>query len=140
MAGAVILIVEDNEKNRKLLRDVLRFKGYDTVEATTAEVGLDLARTRAPALVLMDIQLPGMDGLTALRHLRADPATRRIPVVAVTASAMVHHRRDILAAGFDGYLTKPISIKQLLEEVRTILDSPGRPAGETPSGSPGAPA
>jgi CheY-like chemotaxis protein len=139
MAGELILIVEDNEKNRKLLRDILRFKGYHTIEATTGETGVDLARAHHPALVLMDIQLPGIDGITALRQLRADPVTQRIQVVAVTASAMPHHRAEILAAGFDGYLTKPISVSQLLEEVRAILDgadgtstAPGSPTGGAP--------
>ena len=87
MAGELILIVEDNEKNLKLVRDVLQFKGYQTIEATTGEDGVRLAKERRPALVLMDIQLPGIDGITALGQLRADAATRAIPVIAVTASA-----------------------------------------------------
>ena len=99
MAGELILIVEDNEKNRKLVRDVLQFKGYRTLEAETAELGLSLARESRPALILMDIQLPGMNGIEALGHLRADPATRDIPVMAVTASAMIQDRQQILAAG-----------------------------------------
>jgi two-component system cell cycle response regulator DivK len=122
VAGELILIVEDNERNRKLVRDVLQVKGYQTIESETAEEGLRLARERHPALVLMDIQLPGMDGITALGQLRADPGTRAIPVMAVTASAMTHNRQQIMAAGFDAYQTKPISVKVFLEAVRELLD------------------
>ena len=122
MAGELILIIEDNEKNRKLVRDVLQVKGYKTIESETAEEGLRLARENSPALILMDIQLPGMDGITALKHLKADPKTKGIPVIAVTASAMTHSRKEILAEGFDGYQTKPISLKEFLEEVRKVLD------------------
>jgi two-component system cell cycle response regulator DivK len=122
MPGELILIVEDNDKNRKLVRDVLTFQGYRTVESETAEEGLRLARDERPALVLMDIQLPGMDGITALGHLRGDPATRDIPVMAVTASAMTHDRQKIMAAGFDAYQSKPIHVKGFVEAVRTILE------------------
>jgi CheY-like chemotaxis protein len=122
VAGELILIVEDNERNRKLVRDVLQVKGYQTVESETAEEGIRLARERRPALVLMDIQLPGMDGIAALGHLRADPGTRAIPVMAVTASAMTHNRQQIMAAGFDAYQTKPINVKGFLEAVRELLD------------------
>ena len=121
MAGELILIVEDNEKNRKLVRDVLQFKGYRTLDAETGEIGLALARETRPALILMDIQLPGMNGIDALGHLRADAATRDIPVVAVTASAMTHDRQKILAAGFDAYQSKPINVKSFLELVETML-------------------
>jgi two-component system cell cycle response regulator DivK len=121
MAGELILIVEDNEKNRKLVRDVLQFKGYRTLEAETAELGLELARESQPALILMDIQLPGMNGIDALGHLRADPSTRRIPVVAVTASAMMQDRQRILAAGFDAYQSKPIDVKGFIELVAGML-------------------
>ena len=123
MAGELILIVEDNEKSRKLVRDVLQYKGYVTIEAETGEEGVRLARERLPALVLMDIQLPGIDGIAALGQLRADPATRAIPVVAVTASVMTHDRQKILAAGFDGYQAKPISVKGFLQTVREMLPS-----------------
>jgi len=123
VAGELILIVEDNEKNRKLLRDILQFKGYKTIETETAEEAIRLARESRPALILMDIQLPGMDGITALKQLRADPSTKGIPVIAVTASAMTHKREDMLAEGFDGYQTKPISIKDFLDEVRRVLDT-----------------
>jgi len=125
MANELILIIEDNEKNRKLLRDVLQVKGYATIESETAEEGLKLALEKSPALILMDIQLPGMDGITALKHLKADPKTKAIPVIAVTASAMTHNRETMLAEGFDGYQTKPISIKDFLQEVRRVLDARG---------------
>ncbi len=121
MAGEVILIIEDNEKNMKLVRDVLQFNGYETAEATTAEEGLVLARSQHPALILLDIQLPSMDGFAALRQLRADPITKRTPVIAVTASVMERDRQKILEAGFDGYMTKPIHIKEFAEEIRTVL-------------------
>ena len=121
MAGKLILIIEDNEKNMKLVRDVLQFNGYETTEATTAEDGLVLARSQHPALILLDIQLPGMDGFAALRQLRADPITKRTPVIAVTASVMERDRQKILEAGFDGYMTKPIHIKEFAEEIRTVL-------------------
>jgi CheY-like chemotaxis protein len=117
MAGELILVVEDNENNRKLVRDVLQFKGYEIAEATTAEDGIELARKRLPALILMDIQLPGMDGITALKQLRNDAQTRDIPVIALTASAMADERELIEAAGFDGYETKPISVSRLQEVV-----------------------
>jgi len=123
MAGELILIVEDNEKNRKLERDVLQFHGYQIMEAVTGEDGLRLAGERPPALVLMDIQLPGMSGIEALAALRADPALRTIPVIAVTASAMTHDRQKILAAGFDSYQSKPISIVDFVAAVRSTLDA-----------------
>jgi len=126
MAGELILIVEDNEKNRKLLRDVLRFKGYQTLETETGEEGIRIARGSQPALILMDIQLPGIDGITALKQLRADPRTEKIPVIAVTASAMMHSRKEILAEGFNGYQTKPISVKEFLKTVRDVLDAQGK--------------
>ena len=124
MAGELILIVEDQAINRKLLREVLRIKGYQTLETETAGEGIRLAQESRPALILMDLQLPGMDGITALTSLRADPRTKAIPVIAVTASAMTHSRPQILAAGFDGYQSKPINVKEFLEVVRQMLDSP----------------
>jgi two-component system cell cycle response regulator DivK len=129
MAGELILIVEDNEKNRKLVRDVLQFKGYRTLDAETGEIGLALARETLPALVLMDIQLPGMSGIDALGHLRADPATRHIPVIAVTASAMMQDRQKILAAGFDAYQSKPIDVKAFLQLVSQTLAAGPRSSG-----------
>jgi two-component system cell cycle response regulator DivK len=128
MAGELILVVEDNEKNRKLVRDLLTVKGFTVLETDTGEEALLLARARLPALVLMDIQLPGIDGIETLRRLRADPATATIPIVAVTASAMMHDRQKILAAGFDGYQAKPISLRPFLELVREVLDRPPRSA------------
>ncbi|HEX2438532.1 MAG TPA: response regulator [Methylomirabilota bacterium] len=124
MAGELILVVEDNEKNRKLVRDLLTVKGYIVVETETGEEALTLAQSRRPALVLMDIQLPGIDGIETLRRLRADPSTASIPVVAVTASAMTQDRQKIVAAGFDGYQAKPLSVRPFLELVRAVLDRP----------------
>ena len=121
MSNELILIIEDNEKNRKLARDVLQAKGYQTIESETAEDGIKLALEKSPALILMDIQLPGIDGITALKHLRADPQTARIPVIAITASAMTHNRQTLLAEGFDGYQTKPISLKDFFGEVERVL-------------------
>ena len=121
MAGELILIIEDNEKNRKLARDVLQVKGYQTIESETAEEGIDLALAQSPALILMDIQLPGIDGITALKQLRLNPKTKSIPVIAITASAMTHNRQTMLAEGFDGYQTKPISLKDFLGEVERVL-------------------
>ena len=126
MSHELILIIEDHEKNRKLLREVLQVTGYRTVEAETAEEGIRLAREARPALVLMDLQLPGMDGFAALAALRDDGATKDIPVIAVTASAMSHQRPQILAAGFDGYQTKPLSVREFLQGVRAVLDRGGR--------------
>src|SRR5215813_8703378 len=122
MSNELILIVEDNPKNLKLVRDTLQVKGYHTVETDTGEEGVQLARERRPALILMDIQLPGMIGIEALRELRADPATRTIPVIAVTASVMAQDRQKIMAAGFDGFQGKPISVRELLETIRGILE------------------
>ena len=121
MASELILIIEDNEKNRKLCRDVLQVKGYRTIESETAEAGLELARLQAPALILMDIQLPGMDGITAMKQLKADSTTQSIPIIAITASAMTNNRTAMLAEGFDGYQTKPISLKDFLGEVERVL-------------------
>ena len=121
MAGELILIIEDNEKNRRLVRDVLQFKGYQTIETETGEEGVELARSRQPALVLMDIQLPGINGIEALKILRGKPDTAAIPIVAVTASVMQQDRTLITEAGFDGYISKPINIKEFLESVGRAL-------------------
>jgi two-component system, cell cycle response regulator DivK len=118
---SLILIVEDNERNLKLVRDVLRVKGFDTIEAGTAEDGIELAAQRRPDLILMDIQLPGMNGIEALKALRGKPDTAAIPVVAVTASVMQQDRTLITQAGFDGYIGKPINIKEFLESVNQAL-------------------
>jgi two-component system, cell cycle response regulator DivK len=121
MSDPTILVVEDNEKNLKLVRDVLQFAGYDVVAASSAEQGVAMAIARPPDLVLMDLQLPGMDGNEALRQLRNSPRTRTVPVVAVTAFAMKDDRQRALDAGFDGYLEKPISIRALPSQVRRFL-------------------
>ena len=121
MANELILIIEDNEKNRKLVRDVLQFRGYRTLEAETGEDGVRLAREHHPALVLMDIQLPGIDGIEALTQLRRDESTRDIPIIAVTASAMTHDRQKILAAGFDAYQTKPINVREFMTAVERAV-------------------
>jgi two-component system, cell cycle response regulator DivK len=121
VANELVLIIEDNEKNRKLCRDVLNVKGYQTIESETAEEGLTLVREKKPNLVLMDIQLPGIDGITALKQLRADPEMAHVPVIAITASAMTHNRATMLAEGFDGYQTKPITLKEFLGEVERVL-------------------
>ena len=118
---SLILIIEDNDKNLKLVRDVLQVKGYETIEAGTAEDGIVLARSRMPDLVLMDIQLPGMNGIDALKVLRADAATARIPVIAVTASVMQQDRNLITEAGFDGYIGKPINLKEFIDTVRATI-------------------
>jgi two-component system cell cycle response regulator DivK len=118
MAGEQILVVEDNEKNMKLLRDVLQATGHRTLEASTGGQALALATEHRPALVLMDIRLPDMDGLEALSRLRMDERTAAIPVLAVTAQAMRGDRERFTAAGFDGYLSKPIDVDELLETVR----------------------
>ena len=117
-----ILIVEDNDKNMKLARDILQAKGYTTLEAVTGEDGVRLAREHRPALVLMDIQLPGINGIEALHQLRADAATASIPVIAVTASVMASDRREITEAGFDDYVPKPISLKEFLEPSGELLE------------------
>jgi two-component system, cell cycle response regulator DivK len=114
--------VEDNPQSLKLLRDILQIKGYQTFEAETGEEGVRLARERQPALILMDIQLPGINGIEALQRLRADPVTSATPVIAVTASVMTQDRTRIMAAGFNGFQSKPISVNQLLATVREILD------------------
>jgi len=119
--NAVVLIVEDNPRNLKLVRDVLGHAGYSTLEACDAEAGIALARERRPDLVLMDINLPGMTGIEALAALRADAATAAIPVAALTAYAMKDDRARILAAGFDGYLEKPVSVRELPGQVEALL-------------------
>ena len=118
---SLILIVEDNPRNMKLVRDVLQVKGYTTLEATNAEDGIVLAVDRRPDLVLMDIQLPGMNGIDALRVLRSKPETKSIPVIAVTASVMQQDRKLITEAGFDGYVGKPINLAEFLDSVNGML-------------------
>ena len=122
MTGALILIVEDNDKNLKLARDLLQHDGFQTVEAGTAAAAIDLAEQHVPDLILMDIQLPDMDGVTALGRLRELAATTSIPVVALTAFAMTADRERLLAAGFDGYLAKPIDIHDFSDRVRQYCE------------------
>ena len=117
MANELVLIVEDDDKNRKLARDVLQFEGYQTMDTDNAEEGIRLARERRPALILMDLHLPGIGGIEALGRLRGDPETRRIPVIAVTASAMTEDNQKIAAAGFDGLQTKPIHVRDFIRAV-----------------------
>ena len=117
MAGERVLVVEDNERSMKLLRDLLQATGYSTVEARTGEDAVALARLRIPAIVLMDVQLPGIDGVEALAWLRADDRTAFIPVLALTAQAMHGDRERFLGAGFDGYLAKPVDLVELLRAV-----------------------
>jgi len=121
MANELILVVEDNEQNQKLARDVLQVKGYRVLIAESAEAGLPLALEKKPDLVLMDIHLPGMNGIQALAKLRADPATKSIPVLAFTASVMPQDRHQITTAGFDGFLSKPINLKEFLETIAGAL-------------------
>jgi len=117
----LILLVEDNEKNMKLARDLLRYHGFDTIEANNAEDGVALARERQPKLVLMDIQLPGMDGVTALGQLRADAKTSGIPIVAMTASVMKEDRERFDKAGFDGFIDKPIDVRAFPQQVKDAV-------------------
>ena len=128
MANELILIIEDNEVNRVLVRDMLRFKGYQTLEAPSAEEGIGVAREKKPALILMDFHLPKMNGIEAFNALRADTETNSIPVIAVTASAMPEDRKKILAAGFDGLQTKPIHVTEFLSNVEKALKASSKSA------------
>ena len=123
---SLVLIIEDNEKNMKLARDILQAKGYKTVEAETGEEGVKLAKERKPDLVLMDIQLPGINGIEAFRQLRAEAATAKIPVVALTASVTPTDRSQITAAGFDAFISKPISLKEFVETVKRLVEGGGK--------------
>jgi two-component system, cell cycle response regulator DivK len=118
---STVLIVEDNDRNRKLARDVLQAKGYKTLEAATGEDGVKLAKEHVPDLVLMDIQLPGINGIEALRQIRTNGATARIPVVAITASVTATDRTMIDAAGFDAFLSKAINLTEFLDSVRRLV-------------------
>ena len=121
-----VLIVEDNEKNMKLARDVLQAKGYRTFEATTGEEGVKLAQEELPDLVLMDIQLPGISGIEAFRRLRADARTAKLPVAALTASVTPTDRSAITAAGFDAFISKPINLKEFLDTVNRLVQGGGQ--------------
>jgi two-component system cell cycle response regulator DivK len=125
VADQRILIVEDNEKNIKLFRDVLQLNGYETLEASTSEEAIELATRLTPDLVLMDIRLPGTDGLEALRWLREDERTADIPIVALTAQAMAGDRERFLEAGFNGYVSKPVNIVDFIATVRYFCHEPG---------------
>ena len=119
---STVLIVEDNDKNMKLARDVLQAKGYQTLEAVTGEDGVRLAKEKKPDLVLMDIQLPGINGIEAFRQIRGHEKTKGIPVVALTASVTPTDRSAISAAGFDAFLGKPINLKEFLDTVKRLTE------------------
>jgi two-component system cell cycle response regulator DivK len=121
MANELVLVVEDNLQNRKLARDLLQVHGYRVVEAETAEDGLQRVAKDAPDLVVMDIHLPGMSGIDAVRRMRADAALARVPVIAFTASVMPQDRSQVMAAGFDGFVSKPIDLRSFLDAVATAL-------------------
>jgi two-component system cell cycle response regulator DivK len=123
---STVLIVEDNEKNMKLVRDILQYAGHRTLETASGHEGVRLAQQHRPDLVLMDIQLPDIDGIEALRQIRADPALDAVPVLAVSASVMPEEVRMIAAAGFDDYVTKPIALREFQATVRRFLEN-GRP-------------
>ena len=120
MEKPLILIVEDDEKSRRLMKDVLEHQGYSVVETDQGEIGLDLIRTLHPALVLMDIHLPGMSGLDAIREIRSDVTIAHTQVIAVTASVMGNVREKIRAAGFNGFEPKPLNLKAFLSTIRTL--------------------
>ena len=124
--GRVILIVEDDPKNTKLLRDLLKLGGYATLEASDGKQGVDMARAKMPDLVFMDIQMPVMDGFEAIRILKTDPATTGIPVVAVTALAMQGDREKCLEAVFDDYISKPLDTRAFVMKVKEYLEKQGR--------------
>jgi two-component system, cell cycle response regulator DivK len=119
---STILIIEDNEKNMKLVRDILRHAGHTTLETASGHEGVRLARQHRPDLVLMDIQLPDIDGIEALRRIRTDPALDAMPVLAVSASVMPEELRKFMASGFDAYVTKPIALKDFRATVQRFLE------------------
>ena len=119
---STILIVEDNDKNMKLARDVLQAKGYSTLEAVNGEEGVRLALAHRPDMVLMDIQLPDINGVEAFTRIRANAGTAAVPVVAFTASVTPMDRSRITDAGFDGFISKPINLKEFIETVRKTLE------------------
>ena len=124
----LLLLVEDNERNRKLARTVLEFAGYEVVECEDGEAAVALAKQRKPTLVLMDIELPKLDGISAFTRIRADPETSTIPVVAVTASVTPSQRDRIIAAGFNGFIAKPIDVATFATTIRGFLGTSGVPA------------
>lgn len=122
-----VLIVEDNEKNLKLARDLLRIGGFAVIEATAGRQGVELARSRRPHLVIMDIQLPDIDGWEALRMIRGDPAAKDLVVVAVTAYAASGEQDRFLEGGFDGYMTKPINVRTFSRTIGAFCSCRKRP-------------
>jgi len=123
VAGELILIVDDNAQNRKLARDVLEFAGFRTLEATGGVEGVEMALEQQPDLVLMDIRMPDLGGVEALRLLREDPRAADTPIVALTSSTMRGDEERFLAEGFDGYMQKPISVREFPDQVRAHLRS-----------------
>ena len=117
-----ILIVEDNEKNRRMMRDILTYHGYEIIEAENGEEGIKMAKEFKPELILMDMQMPVLDGFVATSILKNDPETRRIKIIAVTSFAMVGDKEKILQAGADDYISKPLNTRELPERVRKILE------------------
>ncbi len=134
-----ILVIEDNETNLMIFTDILTAAGHEVLGATTAEEGLQLAKEKLPHLVLMDIQLPGIDGLEAVRCFRGDPAIRSIPIVALTAHAMAGHRERAMQTGCTGYITKPIRSREFRQQVQKFLEQ-GQVQQSEPKGSHGEPA
>lgn len=120
---AKILLVEDNEMNRDMLSRRLIRKGYEIVLAEDGEIGVRLAQTEKPALILMDLSLPVLDGWEAIRRLKADPSTRPIPVIALTAHAMASDRDKAFEAGCDDFDTKPVELERLLGKMRALLEA-----------------
>jgi two-component system, cell cycle response regulator DivK len=119
-----LILVEDNDKNRKLVRDVLTFKGYDIIEAERGKRASASPKSRHPILILMDIRLPGIDGIEALRQLRAEEATREIPIMAMTASVMTADWQKITDAGFDAFQSKPLKVCDFVAAVERLLELP----------------
>lgn len=130
MSGELILIVEDDADSRTLVRDILNYNGFRTVESESAEHGLRLAEEHLPSLILMDIHLPGMSGIEALNELRATSRTNGIPVVAVTASVLSEQQENVMKAGFDAFERKPLVLKGFIERIRALLSAAGRDGGE----------
>jgi two-component system cell cycle response regulator DivK len=124
--GRTVVVVEDNDRSRRLACDLLELHGFEVIGVATAEEGLELVRTEAPALLLLDIQLPGMDGVAALKALRADAGLDKVPVVAVTAYAMRGDEERLLAEGFDAYIAKPIDTRAFIPRLLAVLAAHGR--------------
>lgn len=116
-----ILVVEDNDKNRMLIRDILLYHGYEVLEAENGKIGVELAKQHLPDLILMDIQMPVMDGFTAIALLKEDPATKSIRMIALTSFAMKGDREKIMAAGYDDYIAKPFDTRKMPEIVKKYI-------------------